>query len=58
MLEEVDAYDSSKRNKAFEELKKMKPCAGHHIPGKEIPEKSWLYRFAKKYSFFGFGAYG
>ncbi|WP_421919522.1 radical SAM/SPASM domain-containing protein [Marinifilum sp.] len=58
MLEEVHAYDSSKRNKAFEELKKMKPCAGHHIPGKEIPEKSWVYRFAKKYSFFGFGAYG
>ncbi|MCY1635236.1 radical SAM protein [Marinifilum sp. D737] len=58
MLKEADAYDSSKRSKAFEELQKMKPCAGHHIPGREIPEKSWVYRFAKKYSFFGFGAYG
>ena len=58
MLKDVNAYDSSKRNKAYEELKQMKPCAGHHIPGKEIPEKSWVYRFAKKYSFFGFGAYG
>lgn len=58
ILKDVSAYDSSKRNTSFEELNKMKPCAGHHIPGKEIPEKSWLYRFAKKYSFFGFGAYG
>jgi MoaA/NifB/PqqE/SkfB family radical SAM enzyme len=58
MLKGVNAYDSSKRNASFEELNKMKPCAGHHMPGKEIPEKSWVYRFAKKYSFFGFGAYG
>ncbi|MDE5416477.1 radical SAM protein [Labilibaculum sp. DW002] len=58
MLKDTNAYDSSKRNTSYEELKKMKACAGHHIPGKEIPEKSWLYRFAKKYSFFGFGAYG
>lgn len=58
ILKGVNAYDSSKRSSSFEELNKMKPCAGHHIPGKEIPEKSWVYRFAKKYSFFGFGAYG
>ncbi|BAX82125.1 radical SAM protein [Labilibaculum antarcticum] len=58
ILKDVNAYDSSKRSSSFEELNKMKPCAGHHIPGKEIPEKSWVYRFAKKYSFFGFGAYG
>lgn len=58
MLRDVNAYDSSKRNKSYEELKQMRPCAGHHIPGKEIPEKSWVYRFAKKHSFFGFGAYG
>ncbi|WP_320018751.1 radical SAM protein [Labilibaculum manganireducens] len=58
ILKDVSAYDSSKRNASFKELNKMKPCAGHHIPGKEIPEKSWVYRFAKKHSFFGFGAYG
>ncbi|MUP38154.1 radical SAM protein [Labilibaculum euxinus] len=58
ILKDVNAYDSSKRNTSFKELNKMKPCAGHHIPGKEIPEKSWVYRFAKKHSFFGFGAYG
>jgi hypothetical protein len=32
--------------------------AGHHLPGQEIPEKHWAYRFAKKHWFFGFGAYG
>jgi len=32
------------------------PC--HHLPGKNIPEKNWAYRFAKKNWFFGFGAYG
>ncbi|MFA8437077.1 MAG: radical SAM/SPASM domain-containing protein [Marinifilaceae bacterium] len=57
-LEDLKALDSSKRDTAFAELKKMRPCAGHHIPGKEIPEKSRLYKFAKKNSFFGLGAYG
>ena len=28
-----------------------------HDPGNEIPEKHWMYRFAKKHWFFGFGAY-
>ena len=26
-------------------------------PGNEIPEDHWMYRFAKKHWFFGFGAY-
>lgn len=58
LLIELGAKDSSKRNSAYEELSKMSICAGHHMPGKEIAEKSWLYRFAKKNWFFGFGAYG
>lgn len=33
-------------------------ACSHHIPGQEIPEKHWAYRLAKKYYFFGFGAYG
>jgi len=32
--------------------------SSHHLSGAEIPEKHWLYRIAKKYWFFGFGAYG
>ena len=31
---------------------------GLYLPGQEIPEKSFFYRFAKKHWFFGFGAYG
>jgi len=58
MMEELGAYDSSGRNTAFEELACRSICPGHDLPGKEIPEKSWLYRFNKKYWFFGFGAYG
>ena len=52
------AIDSSGRDTAYKELHDMKPCASHHLPGEEIPERSWLYRLAKKYWFFGFGAYG
>ncbi len=57
-LKDMGAKDSSGRQAAFKELKQMqcRPC--HDIPGKEIPEKHWLYRFAKKYSFFGFSSYG
>ncbi|NLF37829.1 radical SAM protein [bacterium] len=52
------ARDSSGRGTGLDELRSMRPCASHHIPGGEMPEKSWLYRFAKKRWFFGFGAYG
>lgn len=57
-LKELNAIDTSGRNSAFAELDAMaiKPC--HDLPGQEIPEKSILYRLAKKYSFFGFSSYG
>lgn len=58
MVIDLEAYDSSKRETAFSELDKMNTLAGHHIEGEEIPEKSFIYRFAKKNWFFGFGAYG
>jgi len=57
-LQREEAMDSSGRDAAFKELAAMSGCPGHHQPGKEIPEKHWVYRFAKKYWFFGFGAYG
>lgn len=57
-LKREDAEDSSGRNAAFAELAGMTPVPGHHIPGGEIRERHWAYRFAKKYWFFGFGAYG
>ncbi len=58
MIEKTNAYDSSMRESALNELKKMQKMPGHHIPGKEIPEKNWMYKFAKRNWFFGFGAYG
>ncbi len=57
-LEKENAEDSSGRGSAYREITAMRSCAGHNIPGKEIPEEYWVYRFAKKKSFFGFGAYG
>ncbi|MBN1864976.1 MAG: radical SAM protein [Victivallales bacterium] len=53
-----NARDSSLRDTAYDELAETTPSCGHHIPGKEIPERHWAYRIAKKYFFFGFGAYG
>ena len=31
--------------------------SSQHLPGQEVPEEHWVYRFAKKHWFFGFGAY-
>lgn len=52
------ARDTSGRDTGFEELKAMLPHGSHHVPGREIPEKSAAIRFAKKNWFFGFGTYG
>jgi len=57
-LEESGAKDSSGRGTALDELARMDVRPSHHLPGEEIPEKHWAYRLAKKYWFFGFGAYG
>jgi len=57
-LARIGARDTSGRGTGFKELAAMAPRAGHHIPGREIPESHWLYRFAKKHWFSGFGAYG
>ncbi len=58
ILVDLNAKDTSGRQSAYEELSKMRVCPGHNIEGKEIPEKSLVYRIAKKNWFFGFGAYG
>lgn len=52
------ATDSSGRGALLDELGGMCACGSHHQPGREIPERSRAYRFAKKHWFFGFGAYG
>lgn len=56
-LREQSAQDYSGRD-LLAELEAMQPRTSHHLPGEEIPEDYWLYRFLKKQMFFGMGAYG
>ena len=56
-MKENNAVDSSNRD-AVQELSERTPLICHDLKGKEIPEKSLLYRIGKKFYFFGFGAYG
>ncbi|MAG58627.1 MAG: radical SAM protein [Planctomycetes bacterium] len=51
------AKDTTARGSAMAELDLMESRCSQHQPGKEVPEKHWMYRFAKKHWFFGFGAY-
>jgi len=54
------AKDSTHREEGagLRELEAMTSRNSQHMPGNEVPEEHWLYRFAKKHWFFGFGAYG
>jgi len=51
------AYDSTIRGSALAELRGMQCRASQFLPGQDLPEENWMYRFTKKYWFFGFGAY-
>lgn len=51
------ADDTTQRGTAMAELHAMTSRSSQHLPGREVPEKHWVYRFAKKRWFFGFGAY-
>jgi MoaA/NifB/PqqE/SkfB family radical SAM enzyme len=51
------ARDTTQRQAALAELEALEPRNSQHDPGNEIPEDHWMYRFAKKHWFFGFGAY-
>lgn len=54
------AKDSTHREPGagLAELEAMTARNSQYNPGNEVPEEHWLYRFAKKHYFFGFGAYG
>ena len=58
LAERHGAVDSSGRGTVIREMQSLCPCASHQHEGPPIPEKSLAYRLAKKYWFFGFGAYG
>ena len=51
------ARDTTQRQSALVELKALSPRSSQHNPDVAVPEKHWLYRFAKKHWYFGFGAY-
>jgi len=52
-----DARDTTLRQMAMTELSSLDSKSSQHNPGNEVPEENWIYRFAKKHWFFGFGAY-
>jgi len=49
--------DTTQRGSAMAEMESLTPRNSQHNPGNEVPEDNWMYRFAKKHWFFGFGAY-
>jgi len=51
------ARDTTVRGTALAELDRMQPRLSQWLPGKEVPERHWMYRWAKKYWFSDFGAY-
>jgi len=51
------ARDTTPRGTAMAELEAMQPRFSQWLPGQEVPEKHWMYRLAKKYWFYDFGAY-
>jgi MoaA/NifB/PqqE/SkfB family radical SAM enzyme len=52
------ARDSTARGTYLAELGAMTPRRSQDNPGRELPEKNWLYRLAKRYWFNDFGVYG
>ena len=57
LVEKHAARDTTVRDTAVAELRALKPRTSQYSPGKEIPERSWLYRFAKRFWFNDFGTY-
>jgi len=57
-IQSSGAQDFSGRGTAFAELAALTPRSSQHLPGEELPEDHWFYRFLKKQVFFGLGAYG
>jgi MoaA/NifB/PqqE/SkfB family radical SAM enzyme len=57
LAEKHSARDTTARSEVIEELKKITPRRSQFQPGDEIPERSLVYRWAKKYAFNDFGTY-
>lgn len=57
LVERHSARDTTARGTAREELAAMQARCSQFDPGHEVPEKSFVYRFAKRHFFSDFGAY-
>jgi MoaA/NifB/PqqE/SkfB family radical SAM enzyme len=57
LVEKHGAKDATVRATAAAELEAMQRRTSQHNPGNEVPEKSWVYRLAKRYWFYDFGVY-
>jgi hypothetical protein len=57
LVERHSAADTTQRKTALAEIEALSPRSSQHDPDHEFPEEHWMYRFAKKHWFFGFGAY-
>jgi MoaA/NifB/PqqE/SkfB family radical SAM enzyme len=57
LVRKHSAGDTTPRGRALAELEAMQPRFSQWLPGREVPEKHWMYRLAKKYWFYDFGAY-
>lgn len=57
LAEKHSARDTTVRGKVMEELRQVSPRRSQYQPGDEIPERSFAYRWAKKYAFNDFGTY-
>ena len=57
LVEKHGARDTTQRRTAMAEVDAMQPRSSQYDRKNPVPEEHWMYRFAKKHWFFGFGAY-
>jgi len=57
IAERHGARDTTQRGTAREELLAATPRSSQDLPGREVPEKHWMYRLAKRRWFNDFGVY-
>lgn len=57
LVEKHGAKDTTARQSAMRELEEMTPRFSQWLPGREVPEKHWMYYLAKKFWFCDFNAY-
>ncbi len=57
LVKKHGARDTTLRGTAMAELEAMTPRSSQWLPGEEIPEEHWMYRWAKRWWFNDFGAY-